>query len=100
MSEHTSIVPGIDALSSKSVKGLWVSEGKGMIGLVEQEGVGAYLLIWKDISKESLPFAATHDGVQLPRKNGDDTYSCRFISWDDLFEVVQEFKSRKLPAPA
>jgi len=98
MSESKQLVPGIDVLSSEHVKGLWVSEGKGTIGLVEQEGVGAYLLIWKDTSKESLPLAVTHDGVQLSRAKGDETY--RVISWDDLFEVVQEFKSRKLPAPA
>ena len=97
MYEGKQILPGIDVASSSRVKGLWASQGKQTIGIVEEEGVGPYLVIWKDMSTHNLPLAVTADGVQLPREKGSDTY--RFIDWDTLFEMVEAHKAAQVPTP-
>ena len=90
MSENNQIVPGVVAGSTNSTKGLWVSEGNQTIGLVEQDGVGGYLTIYSDTTKRGLPLAITYEGIQLPQS--DNCSPVRFISWDDLYNLVQASK--------
>lgn len=85
------LAPGIAAVSGPHVKGLYVGDGKQTIGIIEDDNAGSYLVIWKDPQKQTLPLAVTADGIQLPRVSNNEPY--RFISWDDLYNLVQAAKA-------
>ena len=79
--------------ATESVAGVWVSDEKGdNVSLNIEPGKSPYLQISQQ--GDALPFAITHEGIQLSGKN-DGSY--RFIKWDDLFEMIQEYKE---PSPS
>lgn len=88
MDESKTLVPGITTLSSENCRGLWVSEQDKTIGLVDQKGVGLYLVIWQDHIGRGLPLAITADGVQLPTPDQNQ----KFIEWETLYEMAQLHK--------
>ena len=92
--ENKIIVSGVEASRFQGGAGVWVDEGKQTIGMVDQDGIGAYLVIYRDKSKAGIPLAIRSDGIQIP---SDDSSYMRFISWDDLYRAVRKIIT---PEPA
>ncbi len=98
MSDSEQIVSGVSAAKFHRGAGLWVTDEKRSIGLIEYEGQGGYLAIYADTTRGDLPLAITAEGVQLAQPTPHGA-RYRFIAWDDLYDMVAAHKAKKVPEP-
>ena len=77
--------------------GIWVNTGNGVecVGLVAQQGVGPYLVIYGPHSDGLPPVAISKDGIQLPKEG--NRHQPTVIPFKDLLEAVQVVMAGRHP---
>jgi hypothetical protein len=87
--------PSITVLAQSSTAGIWASTGRGneCVGLVAQEGVGPYIVLYGEHSAGLPAVALCPDHIQLP--DAGDRNKPVVISYADLLKAVRQSQTER-----